>query len=55
MEWGIWSKFLSNNQQLEEGHESLIKGKMKLNYYNKVLKTKTELYQYFQIKTKVHF
>ena len=42
MEWG-WSKFLSNNQQLEEGHESLIKGKMKLNYYNKVLKTKRDL------------
>ena len=42
MEWG-WSKILSNNQQLEEGHESLIKGKMKVNYYNKVLKTKTEL------------
>ena len=38
---GGWSKILSNNQQLEEGHESLIKGKMKVNYYNKVLKTKT--------------
>ena len=46
MEWG-WSKFLSNNQQLEEGHESLIKGKMTVNYYNNVLKTKTKSYQYF--------
>ena len=53
MEWG-WSKFFSNNQQLEEGHESLIKRKMKVNYYNKVLKTKTEL-RLAIFKTKVHF
>ena len=31
---------MGNNQQLEAGHEYLIKGKMEVNYYNKVLKTK---------------